>query len=230
MSTQHGNVYAIKSDRSKLLIHGFIKMMQRELFSDNIDNPYYDIPPLVINICIWFYHCTDFFSMSGSDLKINETGDTVTCIRGHRNSAFGNIGIDLNKINNMIYRWDLEILQFDETYLMSIGFASDRTTYLNGDFNQIEHPEEFYEIDSDGNCNSHRHEWAQRVCEYGFGTGDMVAIELDTKNRNIIFFINGIDQGILFREIPKKKYYLAVTFRTIGDSVKIVDFVERRIA
>ena len=229
MSTQYGSVDAIKSDRSKLLIHGYIKAMQIELFSNNIDNPYYNIPTLVINICIWFYHQTDFFSMSGSALKINETGDTVTCVSDHRHSAFGNIEIDFNEINNMIYRWDLEILKFEDPWLMDIGIASDRTKYLNGDFCFLQDPEAYFEIDNDGDIGSNTRTISYIYCEHGFFTGDIVGIELDTKNMNISFYINGLNLGIAFTEIPKKKYYLAVTFRSVTNSVKIVEFVEEHI-
>ena len=65
MSTDFRCVYKIKSDRCKLLIHGYIKLIQKELFSDKNDNPFYDIPTLVIYICIWFYHQIDTFSICG---------------------------------------------------------------------------------------------------------------------------------------------------------------------
>ena len=224
MSTQLVSINATENERVKFLVYGFIKMMLTQLFTDKIDSPYYNIPTTVIDICIWFYHYTDCFSMSGSALKINKTGDTVTCVSAQRHSVFGNIEIDLNEINNMIYKWDLKILQFDDNDLMGIGFASDRTTCLNGDFCDIKTPEVYFEVDNDGDIDSNTRTNNKVHCEQGFGTGDAVGIVLDTKNKTILFLINEIDQGILFSEIPKKKYYLAVTFRSVGDSVKIVDF------
>ena len=121
------------------------------------------------------------------------------------------------------------ILKYDDTYLIDIGFATDRTTYLNGDFCDIEHPEAYFEVDNDGDCGSNT--WAaSKHCDHGFGTGDIVGIELDTNNMNISFYINGKNQGITFKKIPRKKYYLAVTFRTVGNSIKIVDFVETLVS
>ena len=60
------SVSSINDQKKILLVNGLINMIQAQLFSDEIDNPYYNAPELIIYLCIWFfYHQIETFSMSG---------------------------------------------------------------------------------------------------------------------------------------------------------------------
>ena len=231
MSTTFGSIDAIKTERSKLLIQGYIKMMQTGLFAEKNDNPYYNIPTLIIHICIWFYNEIDRFSISGHCFKISENGDSVTCIdESDRHSAFGTIGIDLSKINNVIYRWDLKIDRLQDVYEMNIGVVSNRRQqYLMGDFCvDIMGDDIYFAVEQWGYVESNSDSDKIDNCNK-FRQGDIVSIQLNTNKRNISYYINNVQQGIAYKNIEQKIYYLALTFRSEGNCVKILDFVETYI-
>ena len=39
----------------------------------------------------------------------------------------------------------------------------------------------------------------------GFDEGDTVGIELNAKDQNISFYVNGINHGMAYKQIPKEK-------------------------
>ena len=46
MANRFGNIDKIASDASKLLVYGFIRNTEQNLFKDQRDNPYYNIPAI----------------------------------------------------------------------------------------------------------------------------------------------------------------------------------------
>ena len=229
------SVDEVKSDRTKLLIHGFMNIMQTQLFGDKNNNPYYNISTLIINICIWFYHEVDRFFICGPYLKINEKGDAVTCVDERRRcSVFGTIGIDLNKTNNMIYRWNLKITKFaiDGRYPLYIGIASTR--FAPGkkfSFFSMTEPDIYFAIENDAETSSNSSvAVANNSSLQEFGEGDLIKLELNTKDQNLSFYVNDINQGILYSNIDKMEYFLALSFRNEGDCVVITDFIETYIS
>ena len=76
----------------KQLIHGWIRQQQNDLFADKaIINPFYNIPPLVINCCILFYQTMilyieqygqdlDFLSSTEVRLSRRKSSKWSTCV------------------------------------------------------------------------------------------------------------------------------------------------------
>lgn len=228
------SIDAIKDETCKLIVNGFVKQMQSELFVDEGDNPYYDIPTLIVHIIIWFYHQAEKFEMSGHCLQINENGDIVTCISDAvRNSVFGMCGADVNEAN-MIYKWDLEIVQLEGWYQMDIGVISFRDKkLLEGDFcEDIDHDEGdiFFSIEEGGHTDTNS-DLAEEFNDdqlKEFSTGDILSIEINTKERSLFFYINSKkSEKKGFQNIDTETYYLALTFRHKGNSVKIADFSQQ---
>ena len=77
---------------TKYLIHGFIRKCQTELFGEiAVENPYYNIPPLINNYCLLFYEiftwyrkkCGDGIEfLSDTEVKVNEFRGWTSCIIG----------------------------------------------------------------------------------------------------------------------------------------------------
>ena len=69
---------------TKDLINGYIRVCQNELFGDiAIENPYYNIPPLINNHCILFYEAYTWYKkrhgngiefLSNIEVVSSETG------------------------------------------------------------------------------------------------------------------------------------------------------------
>ena len=227
MSNEMISIDESKSEQTKLLIYGFMNMMQTQLFGDQNNNPYYNIPTVIINICIWFYHEIDIFSICGPCLKINAKGDAVTCINNKsRCSVFGLIGIDLNKTNDTIYRWNLKITKFNGKFCLLIGLVSTRSVkYAKRAFDHIDKPDIYFTVDNyaDTYCNS-----SVAVAKnpyWIFREGDVIGMELNTKDRRLSFYVNDINRGIEFSNIDRLVYFLAVSVGGTGDCVVITDFI-----
>lgn len=234
MALTFRSIDAIKDEKCKLIVDGFVKQMQSELFDEEEDNPYYDIPPLVIHVIIWFYHQAERFEMSGHCLKINESGDTVTCISDDmRCSVFGIFAVDLDATNNMIYKWNLEILRLEGWYEMDIGVISNRDKdLLEGDFCEdirYDANDIFFSIEEEGHTDTNSTQAESYNGNFKeFGTGDIISIEINTKEKSISFYMNEKENDNKgFLKIDTKTYYLALTFREKGNCVKIVDFSQK---
>ena len=61
-------------------------------------------------------------------------------------------------------------------------------------------------------------------------SGDTVSIYLDLIKKELKYFINDIDQGIAFNDIPNDKninYRLAISIYSKGDIVEIINFTKK---
>ena len=231
MPSELGSIDRVKSEKTKLLVYGFMNRVQTQLFGDKNNNPYDNIPTLITNICIWFYHEIDRFSICGPSLEINEKGDAVTCIDEYRRcSVFGTIGIDLNKTNDMLYRWNLKITKFNGRFCILIGIASTKSArYTESAFDGIARPDIYFTIDNDADMQCNSSMAVANNSHQQFGEGDVIGMELNTKDQHLSFYVNDINQGTTFSNIDKMEYFLALTFRNEGDCVVIIDFIETYI-
>ena len=246
-------------ERAEFLVCGYIRMHEQTLFKQENDNLFHHIPYEIIDICVAFHGKNDSFSKAGPLLQIHENRNVVTAIfPGGVNSVFGSTGIDLGKINTMLYRWNIKILEFDEWFKMHIGLTTN-TTIVNKRFTKyIKGPKttrsfsppqqipgtEIFQVYSyiSPDYNAENIEQQQpapkepKDISYvisnhygdGFQEGDIIGLELNTRRHTIAYFINNKNQRV-FTHIKEKEYYLGISFGGKDNCVQLVGFIESPI-
>ena len=259
-------------EKAQYVVSGYIKIHEHRLFRENNDNSFHCIPYGIVDICISYYGHNDSFLKAGPLLKIHKSKDIVTAIvPGGINSVFGATGIDLAKINGMLYRWNIKILEFDEWFNIQIGLTTN-TTHLTETFTKyIKGPKSQFRMAMNildqfqamhGRTPSLRsvmrmfsvgfpkaHEilnaYATKISSSnnedicytindlygdGFQEGDIIGLELNTKERTIEYYINDKSQGVVFEDVKRKEYYLGISFGGKDNCLQLIDFIESPIS
>ena len=128
--------------------------------------------------------------------------------------------------NNSIYRWTFRINQGGSGVFV-IGIAGTTTNfykYANRVFYDMRYNYGF-------NIYNGRKVHNQKFITYGDAckSGDVVVMEVDMKDRSIIYFINDISQGTAFENIKRGRlvhYKLAITLQEPNDGCTMIDFKE----
>ena len=128
--------------RDKDVVFGFMRQMQ--LLLPNDTNPYYNIPPLVIYICLYYYRHYEIFTLCGDEMSINKTNNIVKCHR-YYNTVYGNVIIDGS--SQAIHVWKLKILENIRKYIY-VGIDSSNKQVRNEDFSDPDvNGHSFYSVD-----------------------------------------------------------------------------------
>ena len=181
---------------TKDLVEGFIRNTSRTFSDDKV------IPSLVVTICILFYHLVEFFSVCGKSMIIddNMTILKVSVPNGklERMTGYGNI--EITNRYNCIYSWTLKLVKLDifDTF---IGIDASNKEHIDRNFTGNTTTNGHYAINARGSKFTMKTE--REVFSYGkkMNTGDIVKMEINTKNRTMQFWINGESQGIAFDNI-----------------------------
>ncbi len=196
-----------------LIVNGYIRKVQKTIKPKII--------PIPINqICYNYYRIVDTFKIGHKTMTISNNGKTVTCKGGGYNygNAFGSIGIEAGSKNKYKYKWKLTCKE--RSGFVCIGIQSNRN--VNTHWAKIE-----YGYDG---CFGYKWHLGKRE-EYGikWGAGDVIEMRVDFEKQEMGYSVNGIDQGIAFRNIQlEKTYYLLVCMSTRykGESIFLNDFNE----
>eukprot|EP01083_Nonionella_stella_P166290 555648_1 len=204
---------------TKLTVFGYIRQCEKLLISKHRSNV---IPSLVIHICIWYYH-TESFGACSPCISLNysrDTGDTATYISGGRGTVFGKFCVQMKEA--MTYRWKIQIIG-KLCNSMDIGLSSSNDpsaiadNFSCGQFN-------FGSYSSGGHKHNYQSFFGKPYGK-GYGSGDLIEMELNTKQRTLSFYKNYSFQGIAFWHIPLDKYYcLAISLGGEQDTVKLIGF------
>ena len=211
--------------QTKDLVAGYIRIIEQQLDNDAI------IPSLVITTCILFYHLSEFFSIYGEDMSVDEdcTLLQIACPGNKisRSTAYGNIKI--NNKYNCIYSWTIQLIKMDifETF---IGIDSSDKKYIEGGFIwsvRYDEKDIFYAIGDQFSVisNDIDQDWDDPIEE-----GDIVKMNVNTMDKTMAICVNNDSRGVVFKNIEfnDTEYYLAVTLATTkpdyGHTVKLLNF------
>ena len=208
-----------QSDRD--LVKGYLRHYEQVLKEINDNNPYYNIPELVMILTLFYYTVIDRFDPDKKHkyIKISNDGLTATKITSsnwYRN-VYGSVGID--SMDQKKYQWTVTIAKhITQIY---IGVATDR--YIS-DSQSNTWKKVTYGVDT-----LHGLKWNRGDdSKYGNGiklrNGDKLTISIDFKRREIAFSRNGENFGVAFTEIEiGPQYYLCASLYIEGESVTIND-------
>ena len=213
-------------DRTKYLVHGYIHLIENEFkLSMNI-------PLSIIRICILFFFDREHFEKCGTDLVIE--GDDSDTIRKENNaSGFANVGytstwIESNKFNSV--KWTIKTVRgsaYESGIIVGVVSKEvdmNRSVQMNKDAC----PSYFaitYQNGMDIRVNTQK-----TKTKYGktFGrTGSIFIVELDLKNQQLIYHVDGENCGVAADNIAKGddiRYKLAVSIYWKDATLQIQDF------
>ena len=83
--------------RTKDIVIGYIKQCQKLLPFKN--NSYYNIPPLIEHVCIYYYWIKEYFTDHGDSIILNDDKNIATNTVDSYETVYGNILI--KRIDNL---------------------------------------------------------------------------------------------------------------------------------
>lgn len=215
--------------KTKDLVAGFIRNSEQE-FNENAI-----IPSSITTICTLFYYLGEFFADCGKNMVIeNEMKILKIAAPRHwkvvRNTGYGNVNI--NNEYNCIYSWTLKLVALD-SFNTYIGIDSSDKEYIDDNFSSGQN-NTYYLITSRG-VKSYQ---VSKVDEtHGSGSygremeaGDVIKMEINTKDTTMEVWINNQSQGIAFKDIAfdEVEYHFAISLCTneanFATCVELVDF------
>eukprot|EP00483_Globobulimina_turgida_P004507 UN04516 len=202
-----------------LIVNGYIRKVQKTIKQKII--------PISINqICYNYYgdyykNIVDTFKIANKWITISKNGKTVTSKGGGGyhdwGNAFGRIGMEASSKNK--YKWKLTCKQRSH-WNMFIGIQSNRNVDAD-----------CYGIDYGYSGGRGRKYHLGKFEKYGilWGAGDVIEMRVDFEKQEMGYSVNGIDQGIAFRNLQLGQTYYLVVCMDIdvkGESIFLNDFNE----
>eukprot|EP01084_Bolivina_argentea_P148404 259461_1 len=192
---------------TKDIMIGYVKHIQSLLKN-------YDIPPLIIHICLQYYdNCyLEVFTKIGNNLNINKQFNTIeNKLCNKWGTAYGNMEINNKNIDNInIYIWTFKIISIYEGSTISIGIDSSKKQNINTCFHECHHVNKSnygyyaYELLKRESCTykySHNNQYNVQMYGTDIIDGDTIKMELNMKNKILKFYNNNTDQGIAYDNI-----------------------------
>ena len=184
------------SQWEKDLVTGYNKKAQK-LISSN------QIPIAISHLCLVYFHEYDYFDKCGNNriTMINDKRNQMSVIKDGGDFVYGKTDILYEKVG-MIYSWTFSVF-VNGLIMIGIsdicGYGDDKETLLNLS-------------------------WAQYT--KAFTTDGIVTMEVNTKKKQMRFYIDGMDQGIAFKNIDFKriKMKMYVYAEQQGTSIKLIRF------
>ena len=209
---------------SQKVIFDYIRQVERI-------NLFCNVPIIIQFICLLYYYIPEFFTKyNESRIKLDDSKkimsyywyiDTTTT---SPNTVYGNIQINNNYHSK--YIWTIKILSCNEDPIL-IGIDSSNKEYINNNFSfaHVDVTHYAFRI-SNGQCLLSSKDDISVYCDYQIKNGDIIQMELNSKDKNLKLNINDIDKGIAFNKIDLnvKNIYFAICIRSNSQSVELFKF------
>ena len=216
-------------DRHKMAVFGFIKNVQSLLPKDNA---YYQIHDLIKQTCTIFYasvHEWDLDFISDRVDFIEETNAIRQNSDGPSSSSFLKDVFDSEKHH---WRFKVDKIRSDDEWTATIGIWKANTE-INDEYPLccVFTSNEDWAMCGYGyafNC-ARISDAKDGICYAGNKYGvtakiaDIVEMHCDMDNLELRFSVNGIDQGVAFKNIEQTKYRAAVNLCEKGDMITLLD-------
>eukprot|EP01084_Bolivina_argentea_P159362 277554_1 len=219
-------------------VSGFLREQRHMLLPLNIS--YYNIPPIVMHLCVMYFYQQETFDKHGDNMILNEKQNVVQMIDHGWNSVYGKYLIKTDKPH--LYEWTVQILERHSDIL--IGIAGSNRKWVNDDFAfQFDSNHMYYAYGCAGKvygCPRTKtmhsdNDWAYNslggriVNPDAVTEGDFikVVLEIGTNENEIRFYKNNrmINWFRYVKFSTSQKCYFAVSMGAMDDRVKLVDFI-----
>ena len=217
-------------------VFGYVRSVQHLL---PMTSAYYNIPSLVTFLILEYFYIKETFDIHGDKIELDETlmiasSPQLSGLTYIQNSVFGRVVIDFDQW--FIYRWELKILNgapaasYHGAITVGIVATECIDDCKNGNF--TDNPEDYfvaYYSRSDLIFEIAFDEYAKNKGE-PYGVGDVIKMEINTKDKTIEFAKNNKSFGVLKPrkanvEVidPSKTYQLAVAVGS-DNVVQVIHF------
>ena len=225
------------SQTQKDLVCGYFKEYQIILSGSNNNNPYYNIPDLLILLTLSFYAIKECFEIkpSNKSITLSNNNQTITKItpKTWDNASIGSQIIDTSQGEGR-YKWFIKIENMNDANGLTnaeIGFVSDTSITFRTVSNTTE-PN--FAFDCILGCIIHNGNYKYSGSNFSgsdIKAGDVMAVEFyhDEHGAGYIKYSKvGTDKEVLFNfdatESNHVQYRLAVSLRDVSDSISIIEF------
>ena len=187
----------IADERTNSIVFGFCRKVEALLHSMYYNDPFYNIPDLVISLILHYFFIADHFDLIGPSSSVSD--DKYSIMRGEcdgwADTCYGHTIIP-STTRNMIYKWYLKIISLPQNHTM-IGIASepfpDYAIYLSSKGYH------YFCWSHDGKVSSQSTGWKQYGSRFTKGDNICVILEFnDGKDATLSYDINDKSQGIAF--------------------------------
>ena len=218
------------------LINGYIRENEKNVFQDQKDNPYYNIPGLINYLCLSFWYDLNEFdpNLCGKTMEISEDCKLVSAINEEFSSCFGKKVIESTN-NNATYIWKFQnvstLKERDE--FINIGICNVNIIDINTAFHWLEHQEAWYAYFNGGDAYSWNgvdsFDWPQALNNNDDNGNIYIVMTLKLMNNTgqLSFKINENEDRIAFKDIKVGEdiqYRLAVSMCEAGSKLQLLEF------
>lgn len=224
--------------QTKLSVTGYIRLNHKSLFNTNQYALFQNVPDSIYSLCILYLHLQEYFDRIHQSFRISEDKSTIN----HKaefwnNSNYGKFVI--SSTESCIYKWYLKInYKPSSSHQYNIGISSAPYDTSSAFCWQDKKHYNFWPRFGGGSnagydrYSSHKRdtpkfekmEFAKQIEE-----NDILCMELNLKERNISFYINDENQGVLFKNVDTGKdieYKLSITLAGNDTSISITNFTQ----
>ena len=218
-------VKSIKQD-TKFTVSGYIRQNEKKL------SLFCNVPDMISYLCLLYYFHGEYFEKTGDDIRISKNKMRVTKIvnnNNFRNTSYGKTWIE-STVQQMVqwkFKIDKIVYPVGDIYICLV--STDNR--LNQDCNDKNRDKPNFAIGSPGWVIVNGDEYEIK-CYVGanlvkYGENDIISMILDTKHRQLCFKRNDGNKITLVKCIKIDsdiKYKMAVSLRSKGDSISLIDF------
>ena len=203
------------------LLFGYYREAHQNLLPQN--NPYYDIQPLIVYVCLAYYHIKLEWDtkhlgnncvVDGEYIAKTVTGDTTSLLN--------------EEITNGIHQYKFKIISWggsqDTTSFWDVGIGIISLDWCNPDKLKNKCYQEYPE-GYGYHTSKARAENNSLITRYGTycKRGDIVTMTVDLENHQIAYKVNDKDLGVAYNQIESKTYRIALYLFNEGAKVQILN-------
>ena len=199
------------------VVNGFIHESQELLPANNV---YYNIPELIIQICLIFYHIKEYWDPEWCNINFDIDGNVISPNQqcGTYRTAFL-----YQCISKGAHHWQFKILVKGPSNGIDIGIC--KTSQLSMAVKSY-----FTRIKSNGyayNCTGMVLYSIEKNKNPSFNIkrcreGDIIDMYVDFNKAEIKFSVNDEDLGVAFKDIAKSEYRAAVSIKNQKDKFELL--------
>ena len=164
----------------------------------------------------------------GKGVEANAEKTSITAVSDYLGTSYSNTTIS-SWTDGYIYKWSLRIDRKSDSGDIMIGIATNHNEFHRSFTSNTGDPHFAY-LASSGKTSRIGGNMKRDVFEqYGppYGTGASLTVILDMGKRLLLFEWNGIDLGVAFDNLPKRrdlKYKLAIAMNSRYSQITLMNF------
>ena len=207
--------------QSRLTVFAYINQCQRQLFRDIYKSkPYYNVPEIVLNICLMFYHLDmDEWDTNAIARGIECDGNTITKSIADYSERSAYL---TNLVSAGIHIWKFRINNIAERSLTTIGLWDTSSGQLA--------PNRDFVADDRGYGYVLTQGWKVigpfALTRYGgkCRKGDEIEMIVNFNALSLSYKVNDVDQGEAFKIDRRTKYRGACSLHHVEDSIELLHY------